>query len=514
MKLKSILLVMGVSIATTLASIWVAGKFSGNADTLKFDEPSRIPGNYASYIEGEGGQTMPVDFSTAAGAATPAVVHIKTRINARTVTDNRKQQQRNPFADLFGDEFFGDMFGGPRSYQIPEQRASGSGVLITKDGYIVTNNHVIENANEINVTLTNKKSYKAELVGADPSSDLAVLKITGEDFPAMIWGNSDNVRLGQWVLAIGYPWTLDVTVTAGIVSAKARSLGLNRTKSATPIESFIQTDAAVNQGNSGGALVDTEGKLVGINSAIASQTGSYAGYSYAIPVNIVKKIVGDLVKYGAVQRAYLGLQYVGDDAPEEQLKEKNIKQGEGVYVIEVAPDGAASQAGIKNGDYITGINGVKVLSGSEMVEQVANFKPGDKITVSYKRNGKEYSTNVTLRNRSGNYDLVKGEAGENMKNKLGGEFETVSKDKAKQYGIDGGVQVKKIGNGILKSTRMQEDFVITSVNSQPIKSVEDLMKALGSTKGTVRLEGIYPGFEGIYGYPLNLDAESADDNNQ
>jgi serine protease Do len=364
------------------------------------------------------------------------------------------------------------------------------------------------------VTLTNKKSYKAELVGADPSSDLAVLKITGEDFPAMIWGNSDNVRLGQWVLAIGYPWTLDVTVTAGIVSAKARSLGLNRTKSATPIESFIQTDAAVNQGNSGGALVDTEGKLVGINSAIASQTGSYAGYSYAIPVNIVKKIVGDLVKYGAVQRAYLGLQYVGDDAPEEQLKEKNIKQGEGVYVIEVAPDGAASQAGIKNGDYITGINGVKVLSGSEMVEQVANFKPGDKITVSYKRNGKEYSTNVTLRNRSGNYDLVKGEAGENMKNKLGGEFETVSKDKAKQYGIDGGVQVKKIGNGILKSTRMQEDFVITSVNSQPIKSVEDLMKALGSTKGTVRLEGIYPGFEGIYGYPLNLDAESADDNNQ
>ncbi|HMP95088.1 MAG TPA: PDZ domain-containing protein, partial [Phnomibacter sp.] len=258
----------------------------------------------------------------------------------------------------------------------------------------------------------------------------------------------------------------------------------------------------------GGPLVDTDGKLVGINSAIASQTGSYAGYSYAIPVNIVKKIVGDLVKYGAVQRAYLGLQYIGDDVSDDVLKERNIKQGEGVYVVEVAPDGAAKQAGLKEGDYITSINGVKVLTGSEMIEQVANFKPGDKITIGYKRDGKEYNTSVTLRNRAGNYDLVKGgDAADGLKQRLGGEFETVSKDKAKQYNIDGGVRVKKIGSGLLKSTRMQEDFVITSVNSQPVKSVEELMKTLNGAKGTVRLEGIYPGFEGIYGYPLNLSGD-------
>ena len=432
-------------------------------------------------------------------------MHIKTRIGARTVD---AQPRRSPFADLFGDDFDDFFGGGQRSMQIPEQRASGSGVVISSDGYIVTNNHVIENADDINVTLNNKKSYKAELVGADPSSDLAVLKITGTNLPYLAWGNSDEVKLGQWVLAIGYPWTLDVTVTAGIVSAKARSLGLNRAKSNSPIESFIQTDAAVNQGNSGGALVDTDGKLIGINSAIASQTGSYAGYSYAIPVNLVKKIVGDLTKYGAVQRAYMGLQYMSDDAPEEELRKSNIKSGEGVYVSGVAEDGAAKQAGIKVGDYITGINGVRVNSGSEMVEQVANYKPGDKINVTYNRDGKEMSASITLRNKSGNFDIVKsGATSESLNDKLGGTLENLDKKRADQYGIAGGVQVKKINGGLLKTTRMQEDFVITSVNGQPVKSTTDLSTILSKAKGTVRLEGIYPGFEGTYAYPLNLNAK-------
>lgn len=516
LNLKNVLAIVGISIATTLASIWAVGKFSHNADAGFIQQSDKLPANYAGFFDNEkaASQATPVDFTAAAAAATPAVVHIKTRIGARTV---QQQQRRSPFADLFGDDF-DDFFGGGsnRSMQIPEQRASGSGVLISNDGYIVTNNHVIENADEINVTLNNKKSYKAELIGADPSSDLAVLKISGTNLPYLAWGNSDAVKLGQWVLAIGYPWTLDVTVTAGIVSAKARSLGLNRTKSNSPIESFIQTDAAVNQGNSGGALVDTDGKLIGINSAIASQTGSYAGYSYAIPVNLVKKIVGDLTKYGAVQRAYLGLQYIPDDAPEEELRKQNIKTGEGVYVSGVAEDGAAKQAGIKTGDYITGINGVKVTSGSEMVEQVANFKPGDKVSITYNRDGKEMNATLTLRNKSGNYEIVKnGTSGQSLNDKLGGTFENLDKKKADQYGIAGGVVVKKINGGLLKTTRMQDDFVITSINGQPVKSITDLQTILGKSQGTVRLEGIYPGFEGTYAYPLNLNAKpEPDDSNQ
>jgi serine protease Do len=507
MKFKQVLMVVGISLATTLGSIWAIGKFNHNGGDSVLQTPGKLPANYAGYFEGNNstGNPLPIDFTAAASTATPAVVHIKTKIGARTVTNS--QPRRSPFADLFGDDFDDFFGGGQRSMQIPEQRASGSGVIVTQDGYIVTNNHVIDHADEIDVTLNNKKSYKAELIGADPSSDLAVLKITGANLPYLVWGNSDEVKLGQWVLAIGYPWTLDVTVTAGIVSAKARTLGLNRAKSNTPIESFIQTDAAVNQGNSGGALVDTDGKLIGINSAIASQTGSYAGYSYAIPVNIVKKIVGDLVKYGAVQRAYIGLQYLSDDVPDEELKKQNIKSGEGVYVSGVAEDGAAKAAGIKTGDYITGINNVPVTSGSEMVEQIANFKPGDKISISYTRDGKAYNANVTLRNKSGNYDIVTNTAVETLKDKLGGEFVTLDKKTAQQYGIDGGVQVKKIGGGLLKTTRMQEDFVITSINGQPVKSMDDLTKQLNNNRGTVRLEGIYPGFEGTYAYPLNLNTK-------
>jgi serine protease Do len=501
--LKDVLMVAGISAITAVGSVWAVGKFYSKSGSDVLQESGKLPANYAAFYQnGNSGPAGGVDFTAAATAATPAVVHIKTKIGARTVTN---QRPRSPFADLFGDDF-GDFFGGPSTMTLPEQRASGSGVIITKEGFIVTNNHVIENADEINVTLPNKKSYKAELIGADPSSDLAVIKIVGENLPYVVWGNSDDVKLGQWVLAIGYPWSLDVTVTAGIVSAKARTLGLNGRRSQTPIESFIQTDAAVNQGNSGGALVDTDGKLVGINSAIASQTGSYAGYSYAIPVNLVRKITGDLIKYGAVQRAYLGISYMPDDAPEEQFRKEGIIQGEGVYVREVPAGGAASAAGIKKGDYITAINGVKVTSGSEMVEQVANFKPGDKVTITYKRNGTSNTAQVVLKNKAGNTELVKNNPSTELKDKLGADLETVSAKDAQKYGIEGGVRVTNIGEGLLKNTRMQKDFVITSINNQPIKSVEDLLKTLSNARGTVRLEGVYPGFEGVYGYPLNVNA--------
>lgn len=522
MKFNNLLLIVGISASTAVASVWGYGKWQERQNqhaTAHYNEiqPSgKIPANYASFNEDGPEKYQPggVDFTVAAAASTPAVVHIKTKINARTV--NNINQRRNPFADLFGgdDDMFGDMFGNRGPQVIPEQRASGSGVIVTDDGFIVTNNHVIENASEINVTLNNKQIYKAQLIGADPQSDLAVLKINATKLPYMLLGNSDEVKLGQWVLAIGYPLTLDVTVTAGIVSAKARYLGINgrnRSQNAqgatiSPIESFIQTDAAVNPGNSGGALVDTDGKLIGINSAIASPTGSYAGYSYAIPVNIVKKIVGDLKKYGAVQRAYLGLSYANESLSDEQKKEQGIVEGEGVYVLGVSTDGAAQSAGLRKGDIVTAINGVKVFSSSEMIEQVANYKPGDKITVSYKRNGAESTVNLTLKNNSGNYSIVQkaDAAGTGLNDKLGAQLETYDKKKAAAANITGGVLVSKINNGILKSTKMQDGFVITGVNGANVTSVEELQTALNNATGIIRLEGVYPGYEGVFAYPMNL----------
>lgn len=510
MNKKVIFTAIAVSAITALVTVWAFGQLNTGKASEVFQD-GKLPANYASFSQENSGTNngvYPIDFTAAASAATPAVVHIKTKINARTVT---QQGRRSPFADLFGDDFFGDFFGdgqGQRQMRVPEQRASGSGVVVTNDGYIVTNNHVIENADEINVTLPNKKSYKAELIGNDPSSDLAVLKITAQNLPYLAWGNSDQVKLGQWVLAIGYPWSLDVTVTAGIVSAKARSLGLNRRKSDSPVESFIQTDAAVNQGNSGGALVDTDGKLIGINSAIASQTGSYAGYSYAIPVNLVRKIVGDLIKFGTVQRAFLGLTYIPDNVSDEELNKLGVKQGEGVYVSAVSENSAAKAAGIKEGDYIIGINGVPVSSGSEMVEQVANYRPGDKISIEFVRDNKKMKGSATLKNISGNTDIVKASTKEQtLMQQLGGEFTTVEAKQAQRWGIRGGVQIKNVGSGLLSTSRIQEDFVITSVNGKAVTDVDELLKILASADGTVRLEGIYPGFEDTYAYPLNLKAQ-------
>jgi serine protease Do len=501
MKLKNIVLVVLISSASALLSVWGYNKWQ-SGQIAGMQEPGKLPVNYAGFFDNEKAAGA-VDFTAASMAATPAVVHIKTRTKARQVT-NSLPRGRNPFSDLFGDDF-GDLFGGPQSQTIPEQRASGSGVFISNDGYIVTNNHVIDGADEINVTLTNRKSYKATIVGADPSTDIAVLKIDGKNFPYLVYGNSDDVRLGQWVLAVGYPLTLDVTVTAGIISAKSRSIGINRRQSENPIESFLQTDAAVNPGNSGGALINTDGQLVGINSAIASPTGSYAGYSYAIPVNIVKKAVNDLIKFGTVQRAYLGINYPVDNLTEEQKKELGVKDGDGVFVSDVPAGGAASAAGIKKGDIVTKVNGVTVNSGPEMVEQVTRYKPGDKITLSYVRDGKENTVSLVLKNRAGNTSIVKSAT---IVERLGGELQNLDKKTATQYDLPGGVVVKKIGEGALSKTKMQEGFVITTVNGIVIKNLDDLKAALERNKGNnVKLEGIYPGYEGSYGYPLNLGEE-------
>ncbi|MBL7698410.1 MAG: trypsin-like peptidase domain-containing protein [Chitinophagaceae bacterium] len=502
MKMRNILAVIVLSAATSLGTIWGYNKISRGGDTYHYQQPGsndtgKAPANYAGF-DGINGANALVDFTPAASAAIPATVHIKTKATS-TVSNNLPR--RSPFGDLFDldlDDFFGD-----RSRSLP-QMASGSGAIISEDGYIVTNNHVIDGADEITVTLSNKRSFKAKLVAADPSSDLALLKIDAKGLPFMVYGNSDDVKIGQWVLALGYPLNLEATVTAGIVSAKGRTLEINRRQSNTPVESFLQTDAAVNPGNSGGPLVNTEGKLIGINSAIASPTGAYAGYSFTIPVNIVKKIVADMMKYGTVQRAYLGIQYPREGLTEEQKKESGIPPSEeGVYVMDVPKDGAAYAAGIKKGDFITGINDVPISSGAEMVGQIATYRPGDKINLSYRRSGKEYKTNVVLRNSTGTMDVVKA----SIIDKLGADLGTVDKKKADELGISGGVEIKSIGpRGLLSKVKVYEGFIILKANNTKVSNVDDLRKVLETASGSVKVEGIYPGYEGVYNFILNLGA--------
>ena len=505
MNLKNVAAIIGISAMTTVASMWAYGKISKSNSSFETD--GKLPANYASFFNGSAPVTT-VDFTPAANAASPAVVHIKTKTNAKQIQQSRQPRQRNPFFDFFGDEeMLGDFFGGPRIQ--PEQRASGSGVLITADGYIVTNNHVVNGADEINVTLNNKKTYKAKVIGVDASSDIAVIKIEASGLPYLVYGNSDEIKLGQWVLAIGYPLSLDVTITAGIISAKNRSIDINSRQSDKPVETFLQTDAAVNQGNSGGALVNTSGELVGINSAIASPTGSYAGYSYAIPVNLVKKVVTDIVKYGTVQRAYLGISYPQETLNEEQIKkiesEYKVKIGDvqGIVVTDVLEGGAAKAAGVKVGDIITKINGTAVTSSPELQEQIAKYKPNDKITITLKRDNKDLTLNATLKAKLGNTDLANSSK---AAEKLGGKLETVDKATAEKNEIDGGVVVKETGSGILGKSRVEKGFVITHVNDQPVKNTEEFYEALKKLTGaTVKLSGVYPGFFGNYAFMLNLN---------
>jgi Do/DeqQ family serine protease len=509
MKVKQILATVLISASTTLAVVWGYGTYLESKNEYAGQIPGSVPSNYRLAGLTEGG-TPPgvVDFTQSATAAIPAVVHIKTKTNAKQVNNNLPRLKQNPFSDFFDDDVFNQFFGGGRMGIVPEQKASGSGVLISDDGFIVTNNHVIENADEINVTLNNKKTFTAKVIGSDPSFDLAVIKIEAKGLPYLIYGNSDEVKIGQWVLAIGYPLNLETTVTAGIVSAKARSLGLNKDKTGNPggaVESFIQTDAAVNMGNSGGALIDNEGKLIGVNSAIASPTGYYSGYSYAIPVNIAKKVVDDIIKYGTVQRGYLGIQFGNAaDMNEDQKSKMGIpeKSYDGIYATEVPTDGGAYAAGIRKGDRIQKVNGVEISSGGELQEQVSRYKPGDKINVSVLRENKPMNYTVTLRNKSGNFDIVKNDSQLEL---LGADFLTLDPKKAKEYGVIGGVLVKKINSGALyNQTRMKDGFVILSINGKDVKSLEDMRKVIGNEK-SVTISGFYPRYEGIYEYPISLD---------
>lgn len=516
MKGKNIFLIVVIAIITSLASVWGYNKLDNYRLPMFESKDGALPVNYASFKESGNSRLAQydLDFTAAAEAATPATVHIKTLTKARQL-DPEEGGGSSPFDEFFGP--FGGFFGNPgRGGRMqPEQRASGSGAIISKDGYIVTNNHVVQGADNVSVTTADKKTYKAKVVGTDPSTDLAVLKIEGNNFPYIVMGNSDDVRLGQWVLAIGYPLSLDVTVTAGIVSAMGRSININQRNmkgNTAALESFIQTDAAVNQGNSGGPLVNLKGQLIGVNSALASPTGSYAGYSYAIPINLVKKAVDDLVKYGAVQRGYLGISY-GDIGlfSDEQKKELKIdKFNTGLYVSGVG--GAAEAAGLKKGDVITKVDGVSVRSSAELSSSIGSKKPGDKITMEYVRNNKTQNATATLRKDLGNIGSEVAEA--TGAGSLGATLKPIDAASARRVGISSGVQVSELKDGILRKAGVANGFIIISAGNTAVKTPEDLNKimlAAGKNRNSITIKGIYPDGDGyIYGYNLDLRAIDAE----
>ncbi len=413
------------------------------------------------------------DFTTAAAKTVNAVVHIKTVIGVKP---------------RYYDNFFGSLRG--YLYGQPQQEliAFGSGVVISPNGYIVTNNHVVAGANKITVTFNNKKEMEAKIIGTSPSTDLALIKVDAKDLPYLTYGNSDNLKVGQWVLAVGNPFNLTSTVTAGIISAKARDIHILGGKSA--IESFIQTDAAVNPGNSGGALVNTAGQLIGINAAIASQTGAYEGYSFAIPVNLVRKVVNDLMNYGQIQRAYLGVQIRDIDA--DFAKKMNLHNLNGVYVAMVVDGSGADKAGVKKGDIITDINSHPVKNVSELMGIIGQYSPGDKIQVNLVRNDKEKMVSVLLQNRNGTTSLMKAQKAF-FNSSLGAMLKTASENDLANLNIDHGLKVVSVKEGILQRGGIAEGFIITEVNDQEVNSRRQIDEALSESKGnTVKVSGIYP----------------------
>jgi serine protease Do len=459
------------------------------------------------YTTANGPSVQPVDFEKAASIAVPAVVHIKTLTKFKATAGQMSPGQQSPDQDPFGNMPGGDLFrhffgdGDGRQFSEPDQRASGSGVIISQDGFIVTNNHVVNGATEITVTLNNRTNYKAKVIGTDPNTDLALIKIDGHDLPVMTIGNSDEVKLGQWVMAIGYPLNLDVTVTQGIVSAKSRNIGIN-TQAAAPVEAFIQTDAAVNPGSSGGALVNTNGELIAINSAIASPTGSFAGYAYSIPSNLMKKVIGDIMKYGKVERGYLGVSMAPEGLDDEQKTKLGItSNADGVFVIDVDPQGAAGEAGLKKGDVITKVNGEKVDEDAELAELIARQKPGDEVKLTFIRNGSEQTVTATLKDKLGSFASTKTAAVQS----LGADFTDLSKDDAAKLGVTGGVVVSNIRDGgVLSSqTNMRPGFIITRVGDQPVHSVDEFKDALSKQGSNFQIQGMYPDSKDVYYYGIN-----------
>ncbi|MEZ4722756.1 MAG: trypsin-like peptidase domain-containing protein [Flavobacteriales bacterium] len=431
-----------------------------------------------------------VDFTVAAEKTVNAVVHVRT-----TFELDGGYYTFDPIRHFF--------FGDGINQRPPRIGAgAGSGVIISEDGYIVTNNHVIDRANKVEVALNNNKVYEAKVVGQDPSSDLALLKIDADQLPKIDYGNSDQVKVGEWVLAVGNPFNLESTVTAGIISAKGRDINIlaNGPDGSNAVESFIQTDAAVNPGNSGGALVNANGELIGINAAIKSNTGSYTGYSFAIPVNIVTKVVEDLLEFGSVQRGYLGVSIMNVD--QKIADEKGLTDLNGVYVAEAIDKGAAKEGGIQSGDIIMKVAERPVKNVTELQEQVSRFRPGDKLLVTVNRKGSTLDVPIILRNRFGEAEVAYKEEME-LHQKLGANFSDLSPERMKELNIEGGVQIKDIRSGKLRSAGIMNDFIITSIDDNAVRNKEHLFELLEDKTGGVLIEGIYPnGKRAYYGFGL------------
>ena len=419
------------------------------------------------------------DFETAAAISVHAVVHIKTEF----------QRKSNVYDDFFN--FFNYGQGMPNQ----AIEAMGSGVIIDPEGYIVTNNHVVQDADNITVTLNDKRVYKATIVGADASTDLALIKIEEKGLPFLSYGNSDEVKIGEWVLAVGNPFNLTSTVTAGIVSAKARDI--NILGSQGTVESFIQTDAAVNPGNSGGALVNLKGQLIGINAAIASGTGNYVGYSFAIPANIVKKVVDDFMKFGKIQRGYLGIRYKEID--DQFAKDKDLPSIKGIYVQEVVEGGAAEKAGMKKGDVILQMQGFPVNSKSELQEIISQHNPGDKLGLTIYREGKQLDLSLTLLNENESLGFTK----DNQIIIHGATFQHITDNEKQRFSINDGYKIVHLDNGLLRNSGIREGFIVVAIDKQPVHSTQDLKEAFTSKNGGVLIEGLYPnGMRAYYGIGL------------
>ena len=438
------------------------------------------------------------DLTPAAESSVKAVVHIKVKKTQQV----REQQMIDPFEFFFG----GDPRGSRRSEPV---MGYGSGVIISNDGYIMTNNHVVDGGDELSVTLHDNRTFKAKLVGSDPSSDIALIKVEAKDLPTIPFGNSDNLRLGEWVLAVGNPFNLTSTVTAGIVSAKSRPAASG---DQLGVASFIQTDAAVNPGNSGGALVNASGELVGINTMIYSQTGNYAGYSFAVPINIAAKVVSDIKKYGAVQRGMLGV--VGADVTSELVQKEGLKVNEGFYVADFAEISAALAAGLEKGDVITAIDGHRIISFAQLQEQISRFRPGDTVSVTVNRKGSEKTFKVTLRNKEGGSKLLQKSASSDADSRLGASLKELSAGELRNYGLSYGLVVESLRSGALKKAGVREGFILLTANNTPLRSLRDLNqtvaaldKASGQTRSrraSLLLRGFYPQTGEVMTFTIDL----------
>ncbi len=481
---KKVLIMNTKKILGTALIALLGGVVAVFAYTRFFDPGTKIvtaetvqPISFAN-LPGGGFDASSLDFTVAAENTVHAVVHVKTQ-------STRNSYYRNPIYEFFyGEKYQAD----------PEPVIGfGSGVIMSEDGYIVTNNHVIDNSDKVYVTLNDNREFEAKLIGADPSTDLAVLKIDAENIHHLKWGNSDNLKLGEWVLAVGNPFNLTSTVTAGIISAKGRNLNIIQDR--YRIESFIQTDAALNRGNSGGALVNLKSELVGINTAILSPSGGYSGNSFAVPVSIVQKVVEDLIEYGTVQRALLGVSI--RDVNSELIDEEKLKLDEikGVFVESLSENGAAEDAGIERGDIITAINDIQVNNVAELQEQVSRYRPKEKITVTLLRDNKKKQFEVVLRNMQGNTNVVTADAVNSI---LGGTFAEISDNEKQSLGVKNGVKIKSLNSGKLKSAGIKEGFIITKINENEVHTVRDINRILGSIEGGVFIEGVYPNGEVEY----------------